>query len=288
MQSGIASKHLNSGDCFVIVDGPNKKTYIWRGQGAHDGEYEFSELVVQKHGHNPENKVVLKEGEETDEFWACLGGKEEYSKIKDMMGAVAGFEPRLFNISNSTGYTYMKEVPQFTQKDLLPADCYILDIFTSIYIWIGNKSNKFEQHGAHKKATQYLETIIDGRDKSKVHIIDVQCGQEPPFFCVQFPDWSDEIAEGWSHDTFEMLKAQTKIDAVFEPAKIHGFQDPTTFKVPYAQLKGGQQVPGVKGSKREDYLTDEEFETVFGMKRDEYNLKKVWDKNDLKKKHGLL
>jgi len=24
------------------------------------------------------------------------------------------------------------------------------------------------------------------------------------------------------------------------------------------------------------------------MKRDEYNLKKVWDKNDLKKKHGLL
>jgi len=37
-----------------------------------------------------------------------------------------------------------------------------------------------------------------------------------------------------------MLKAQTKIDAVLEPAKIHGFQDPTTFKVPYAQLKGGQ------------------------------------------------
>jgi len=53
----------------------------------------------------------LKEGEETDEFWASLGGKEEYSKIKEQMGAVAGFEPRLFNISNSTGYTYMKEVP---------------------------------------------------------------------------------------------------------------------------------------------------------------------------------
>jgi len=37
----------------------------------------------------------FKEGEETDEFWAALGGKTEYSSIKNM-GIAPGFEPRLF------------------------------------------------------------------------------------------------------------------------------------------------------------------------------------------------
>lgn len=42
----------------------------------------------------------FKEGEETDEFWEALGGKTEYSSIKEM-GIAPGFEARLFNISNS-------------------------------------------------------------------------------------------------------------------------------------------------------------------------------------------
>jgi hypothetical protein len=57
----------------------------------------------------------LNEGSETPDFWTAVGGQEEYSKIKEQMGSIAGFEPRLFNISNRTGYTFMKEVPNFTQ-----------------------------------------------------------------------------------------------------------------------------------------------------------------------------
>jgi hypothetical protein len=170
MQGGVSSKYLNSGDCFVLVDGPNEKTYLWRGQGSHDKEFELAELIVKTKGYNPDNRETLKEGEETDAFWAVLGGKEDYSTIKEQMEAVASFEPRLFNISNATGYTYMTEIPQFTQQDMLHRDCYILDCFYTIYIWIGSKSNKFEQNGAHKKASQYIETIVDGREKSKVHI----------------------------------------------------------------------------------------------------------------------
>lgn len=167
-------------------------------------------------------------------------------------------------------------------------DCYILDCFSKIYIWIGSGSNKFEQNGAQKRASKYLETILDGRDKTKVHIIDVLSGKEPPFFCVQFPDWCDEIAKAWLVvDSFEHLKAKTETEAVPEN-KVKTFHDPATFKVPYAEIKNGQAVPGIKGAKREDYLTNEEFEEVFGMKKSEYDLKKVWEKQSLKKKYGLF
>jgi hypothetical protein len=56
-----------------------------------------------------------------------------------------GFEPRLFHVSNASGYTFMKEVVAFTQEDLLNEDVYILDAYDCLFVWIGNKSNKFER-----------------------------------------------------------------------------------------------------------------------------------------------
>ena len=45
----------------------------------------------------------------------------------------------------------MKEIAAFAQEDMLNDDVYILDSYDTIYIWIGNCSNKFEQNGARKK-----------------------------------------------------------------------------------------------------------------------------------------
>ena len=51
-----------------------------------------------------------------------------------------GFEPRLFHVSNSSGFLFMKEVVAFAQEDMFVEDCYVLDSFDTVYIWIGNKS----------------------------------------------------------------------------------------------------------------------------------------------------
>lgn len=50
--------------------------------------------------YNVEEKIELNEGEETDDFWTLLGGKDDYRQIKDMMLADSSFEPILFEISN--------------------------------------------------------------------------------------------------------------------------------------------------------------------------------------------
>lgn len=49
-----------------------------------------------------------------------------------------------------------------------------------------------------------------------------------------------------------------------------GFEDPTTTKYPYAELKGAFP-KGVKGDKKEAYLTDAEFSEVFKQERSTFD-----------------
>jgi hypothetical protein len=110
----------------------------------------------------------MKESEEPEEFWnAFEGGKTEYSNSKTT-GIAAGFDPRLFHASNAQGFFHVEEVPNFTQDDMMNDDIMLLDAYTTIYVWIGNGSNKFERNGAFKTATRYINSVRDERDKSSV------------------------------------------------------------------------------------------------------------------------
>jgi advillin len=83
---------------------------------------------------------------------------------------------------------------------MLNDDIMLLDAYSSIYVWIGNGSNKFEKNGAYKTANRYIESIKDDRDKSSVQIVEVEAGREPPSFTVHFPEWRAEIAQRWLDD----------------------------------------------------------------------------------------
>ena len=176
---------------------------------------------------------------------------------------------------------------------MLNDDVYILDIYTTLYIWIGNKSNKFERNGARKKAQEYLDTIADGRNKSQVEIAEVDSGHEPAFFTVQFPSWSPTLAQEWLEED-QLLKLKlanptVELDKVEEhkSSEFEGFLDPIENKFPYLELKGAFPT-GVRGNKKEYYLDTAEFEEVFKMTLSVYNALKDWKKQDLKKKVGLF
>jgi len=68
---------------------------------------------------------------------------------------------------------------------------------------------------------------------------------------------------------------------------LEGYLDPKTNKFAYSVLKSSFP-PGVKGSHKEAYLTDEEFLTVFKMTREAYTALKDWKQTDLRKKFGLF
>ena len=114
-QIGRSSKNLNSGDTFVVFaeNGP-KFGFVWRGAGSNDVEFNAGKQLLDSFSVKAQTKVELVEGAENGDFWISVKGKGDYSKIKEQLTVSNGFEPRLFEVSNSSGYTYMKQVPAYT------------------------------------------------------------------------------------------------------------------------------------------------------------------------------
>lgn len=73
-------------------------------------------------------------------------------------------------------------------------DIMLLDQYQTIWVWIGNQSNKFEKNGAYKTANRYIQSVRDERDKESVQIVEVEAGKEPATFTGNFSEWVVEKA----------------------------------------------------------------------------------------------
>lgn len=179
---------LNSGDCFILVTPTS--VYEWQGSGSSDAERSVASSIAAtlKKGRP---SVVVQEGEEPAEFWETLGGKGDYAKTKHL--DEVPHEPRLFHGSNMYGYFDAHEIVNFAQDDLNVDDVFLLDTYTSLYVWIGSGANESEKREAAALATKYLELAkSDGRG-SGTPIITVYSNQEPPMFTSNFLAWDNEL-----------------------------------------------------------------------------------------------
>lgn len=157
-QDKVVCSNLNSGDCFFIVDEQAKKCFSWFGEGANDEEKKYTSSLAAILAPDLEHGEV-EEGKEEESFWASFdGGKTEYSSMKEL-GFAPGFTPRLFQISNATGYIHMREIYNFQQDDLNNNDVMVLDAFKTIFLWIGRKANKTEKRNAQKKVDAYMQAL---------------------------------------------------------------------------------------------------------------------------------
>ncbi|KAE9023440.1 Villin-1 [Phytophthora rubi] len=179
---------LTSGDCFVLVT--PKTVYEWQGAGSSSAEREIASKIASILKKNRESEVV-EEGGESDEFWEFLGGKGEYAKAKSSFEAP--HEPRLFQCSNAYGYFDAREIVNFAQDDLNTDDVFILDTYTSLYVWIGAGANEPERREAMALAEKYLAVAkSDGRGEG-TPIVAVHCNEEPLMFTSNFLAWDSEF-----------------------------------------------------------------------------------------------
>jgi len=180
---------LNSGDAFVLV-APAEVT-VWRGGGASEPEKHVAARVASALAAGRPIREA-DEGREPDAFWSALGGKGDYVTTKVPMAGDA--PPRLFECSNRTGVFDVEEIFGFAQQDLLTAEAYLLDINSTLFVWLGAKCNAEEQERSRDVARDYLKAA--GRPQTPLVV--VKEGQEPALFTANF--------RGWDHDkpaTFE-------------------------------------------------------------------------------------
>uniref|UniRef100_A0A671SM63 Villin-1-like n=1 Tax=Sinocyclocheilus anshuiensis TaxID=1608454 RepID=A0A671SM63_9TELE len=305
---------LNTNDVFLLKTHQN--VFLWYGKGCSGDEREMGKAVADLLSEL--DKQIVMEGQEPAAFWLALGGKAPYASDKRLEKEVALHEPRLFECSNQTGRFLMTEVADFTQDDLDEDDVMLLDTWEEIFLWIGNSANQYETQESYSGAVEYLKTHPAGRDPG-TPITTVKQGYEPPTFTGWFNawdahKWSVSPAGGSNNLNNTNLNKKTgggggSYSAPGGPGNIKSHnqrmsssisnayvdQSPSRAK-PSGMLHSEQlvktpqhQLPqGVDPEKREEYLTDAEFENLLGCTRDNFQRLPKWRQNDLKKKAGLF
>ena len=98
-QVSLKASSLNTNDCFILVN--PEKNWIWLGKGATEDEKELAQNIGK--GLNSHDSIVFDEGQENDEFWSVLGGKEPYLDQYVLKNVGEPTMPRLFHGSNASG-----------------------------------------------------------------------------------------------------------------------------------------------------------------------------------------
>jgi advillin len=313
------SSNLNSADCFVLVT--PQTVHVWKGSGATDDEQTVALnigniLAGSFLGVGGRAVVTVNEGGESDEFWTALGGKTEYASVR--AGEPAPRDPRLFQCSTATGSFRVEEIVDFDQGDLNDEDVMLLDCYTAVFVWVGSQSSTVEKTKSMEFAAQFVQDANDGRDPD-CPIMRVSAGVEPAMFTAQFVGWDSSLAEKNKFvdpyqaklDALAKEKAQklAAAEAAAPAATTTTSSTPSkaapvattapaasvTQSAPassggvfsYEALKSG--IPdGVDPTMKETYLSDAEFQTLFGTSKAEFAKQPGWKRQAKKKELGLF
>uniref|UniRef100_A0A673IYH5 Advillin-like n=1 Tax=Sinocyclocheilus rhinocerous TaxID=307959 RepID=A0A673IYH5_9TELE len=264
---------LNTNDVFLLKTHQN--VFLWYGKGCSGDEREMGKAVADLL--SEQDKQVVMEGQEPAAFWVALGGKAPYASDKRLEKEVAPHEPRLFECSNQTGRFLVTEVADFTQDDLDEDDVMLLDTWEEIFLWIGNSANQYETQESYSSAVEYLKTHPAGRDPG-TPVSTVKQGYEPPTFTGWFNAWD---AHKWSGGlSYEEMKS--KLGDISQITVVKNQSSKYILKVVIWSIC----FPTL--SLFQEYLTDAEFENLFGCTRDNFQRLPKWRQNDLKKKAGMF
>jgi len=291
-QREVKCELLNSYEAYVLVKAGGDAVFVWSGEGATADETAYAHKVAGLVAPGVA-ATTFKEKEETDDFWAALGGKTSYLSSKDLDFA-PGFEVRLFQCSNATGFFYMNEIHNFQQEDLNNYDIMVLDAYKTAFVWVGHKSNDIERKNVFKKLQKFYESINDGRDPKSIQVVTIEPGSEPFTFKGFFPTWSDEYSKTWfeldpySARMAEIEAEKKKFQESFTQNKTTDFLEASSANVFDLETLKTSLPAGVRPDQKEQYLSDADFQKVFGQTKDQFNQLKDWKKKDLKKKAGLF
>ena len=143
------------------------------------------------------------------------------------------------------------------------------------------------------KVEKYVSSLTDGRDVAKINYVQIDPCGEPFGFTTHFPEWEEEVSQKWLEPhpyTAALMRIEAEKKAAFEEKwgkKEEVKYADTSYKHDVEALRAG--IPeGVDPKRKQDYLSDAQFEEVFGMNRDAFNALKEWKQKDLKKAKGLF
>ncbi|EAL66222.1 hypothetical protein DDB_G0282725 [Dictyostelium discoideum AX4] len=273
IQSKLSTQTLNSYNSFILNSTASNGTiYIWYGKLSNQLERQFSKNISSKSlNSNGRSKLVeFEEGKESEEFFKLLGGRQPYPLSK----TTSRVEPRLYHCTVGSGAFVVDEVTSFAQEDLLQEDVFIVDGIEQIFIWIGTETTETERKSSMEVAVEYSSTLPSPR-KQNIPVYLTYHGKEPYIFTSLFHGWdfSKRVIPTISFDQ-DLLLAKEILELY-------------TKKYTYDQLVKKQYPKGIDGSRLEEYLSDEEFISIFKITLAQFKTLSLWKRESWKKELRL-
>ncbi|KAF3420188.1 hypothetical protein E2986_05710 [Frieseomelitta varia] len=313
-----STRQLRSRGSLILLDTKNNKIYVWHGcnslphikKNAINAATKFKKNQSQETGlTSTDDKEILEinEGMEPEEFINALGQMNKKLYISLEKDQLQEHTPRLFHLSSISKEFKCVEIlcPHraslptpfpFLQEDLYqvyqPA-LFLLDNKNELWIWqgwwpntgtedqSGSKAVRWqaERRAAMMMAMQYWQRIHPETNKYPIYL--VWAGLEPLQFINLFPTWTyrDDIAELNIEDgrnPGEVLTVENELVRL------------TQSTYPPAQLLQRPLPQGVDPTHLELYLSQQHFQEILGMTKEEFQELPVWKQVNLKKEIGLF
>lgn len=270
VETEMKCSNLHNAHAFVLRSPAN--TFIWCGK--------HSQPHVKTCAHTTgsifsERPTLVSDGREPPNFWELLGGKGNYFNFPALPPA----PPRLFICSQGTGRVDVEQEEIFAQEDLTSDTVALLDDSVgSVYIWLGKRSSHTVRKVAMEVAIEYANRCKAAGGPRKVFV--VHAFHEPHDFKAHF--------RSWSQSKYPKAKTPTEYDEWPAQPVEEVLQHYLREVYSYQELLSDTLPPGIDVKKLESYLSDEEFEKVFHMTRQEFDKVPVWKKEGLKKEVYLF
>ncbi|KAM5280060.1 villin-like protein [Ctenodactylus gundi] len=285
------SSSLSSSDIFLLVTAD--ACYLWFGKGCNGDQREMARSVFTVFSRN--NKETVLEGQEPPSFWEALGGRAPYPSSKRLREDVSSFQPRLFECSSEMGSLVLTEVVFFSQEDLDKYDIMLLDTWQEIFIWLGEAAGEWKKEVV-VWGREYLKTHPAGRSPA-TPIVLVKQGHEPPTFTGWFFTWDPYKWMGPQDSSEKQLElGLSRSTGTVSTSTGTSSSDGSSCtavsgSLPREQLmhQAAEDLPrGVDPARKEFYLSDSDFQDIFGKSKEEFYSMAKWKQQQEKKKLGFF
>ena len=183
-----------------------------------------------------------------------------------------------YRTSSVTGAVKIEEIKDFCQTDLSTKNVALVYTGLILYVWIGEQSKWIEQKLAIETAmvTQYLIQKETAKKEAEKVIVTFEY-QEPLEF--------KRIFQGWTKERFPQDKSDMEPSSTTPELFLKTFERKEYTKEELLQTDTLPQHLDRKNL--EDYMSPDEFQRTFSIKKSEYSSLPQWKRQTLKRNAGF-
>jgi len=274
VQAPVSSSSLHSWNSFVLYS--LNEFFIWHGRATTQVEKDHSITIANSLKRFKEEATIteLNEGSESEKFWELLGGQKPYFSCPESH-IIQKPLLKFFEVSSVTGAVDVEPIFDCCQDSLNDQKVMIIDAGDAIWVWFGVGARILEEKLSLDLAIKYSSKASHLPQNCLLYL--TKAYQEPSSFKHLFHVWTEPKRPL----TLRHITGEVQRDAR------EAFKDYVQEMYTYEQLTAKVLPKGVDGTKKESYLSDEEFGTIFGMSKDEYSKRPKWKRDELKKQFKL-